>query len=89
MKIPATSAAAIGRIARRVRRAQGISQQDLADIVQTSHVTLRHLEQGRGTVQWGLVLAVLDELGIELTLDVPDALAEQIDSAPPDRRGRT
>lgn len=74
MRIPITSAADIGREVRRVRKLQGLRQQDLAAIIEASHVFLRDVEQGKPTVQLGRVLRVLNELGIGLILDVPEQL---------------
>lgn len=72
MLIPATSAAIIGATVRRQRKLQGIRQEDLAALIEASHVFLRDVEHGKPTVQLGRVLRLLDELGIRLYLDVPD-----------------
>lgn len=67
------SADDLGRVIRRQRKLQALRQQDLADQIGASHVFLRQVEQGKPTVQLGRVLRLLEELGIELHVDVPDA----------------
>ncbi len=71
--IPIQDSKDIGALARRLRRQQGIRQDDMAAIIGASHVFLRDVEQGKGTVQLGKVLRLLDELGVRLHLEVPDA----------------
>jgi len=41
-------------------------------MVDSSHVFLRDVECGKPTVQLGRVLRLLQELGIRITLDIPD-----------------
>lgn len=66
----------IGEIIRRVRRNQGIRQDDLAAYIDSSHVFMRDAERGKPSVQLGRVLRALDELGIKVMLQVPDAVME-------------
>lgn len=66
----------IGEIIRRVRRNQGIRQDDLAAYIDSSHVFMRDAEHGKPSVQLGRVLRALDELGIKVTLQVPDAFMQ-------------
>ena len=66
----------IGEIIRRVRRNQGIRQDDLAAYIDSSHVFMRDAERGKPSVQLGRVLRALDELGIKMTLQVPDAFMQ-------------
>ena len=72
MQIPVSSAADIGEVIRTERKRQRLRQDDLAGMVQSSHVFLRDVESGKATVQLGRVLRVLEELGIGVTLDIPD-----------------
>jgi transcriptional regulator with XRE-family HTH domain len=72
MQIPISTAADIGGVIRAERKRQRLRQDDLAGMVQSSHVFLRDVESGKSTVQLGRVLRVLEELGIGITLDVPD-----------------
>lgn len=73
IELPVKNAEDIGKIIRRVRRNQGIRQDDLADYIHSSHVFLRDVEKGKPSVRIGRVLHALDELGIKVTLHVPDA----------------
>ena len=61
----------LGRAIQAQRKAQGLRQQDLADLIGASHVFVRHVEQGRPTVQLGRVLQLLEQLGIEIHADLP------------------
>lgn len=65
------SPAELGKAVRQVRKRQGITQSDLALIVGKSHVLLRDIESGKGTVSLASVLQVLQELGIHLSMDLP------------------
>lgn len=65
-------AADIGTLARQLRKRQGIRQDDMAAIIDASHVFLRDVELGKGTVQLGKVLRLLDELGVRVHLEVPE-----------------
>lgn len=65
-------AAEIGALARKLRKRQGIRQDDMAAIIEASHVFLRDVELGKGTVQLGKVLRLLDELGVRVHLEIPE-----------------
>ena len=59
----------LGQRIRALRREQGISQQQLAEHLQISRVTLNSLETGRaGDVGVRKVIKVLDYLGYELAI---------------------
>lgn len=74
----------LGPVIRRVRKAQGLRQDDLAAMIGASHVFLGDVERGKETVQWGRLFAVLRELGIAVTLDLPDEPARPaVDPAGP------
>lgn len=70
--IPIHNAADIGTLARQLRKRQGIRQDDMAAIIEASHVFLRDVELGKGTVRLGKVLRLLDELGVRVHLEVPE-----------------
>lgn len=72
MRVSVTDISTIGEMLRKVRREQGIRQDDMAAIIGASHVFLRDVERGKPTVQLGKVLRLCDELGIRLVLDIPD-----------------
>ena len=48
-------------------------------MVPASHVFVIDAERGKPTIQFGKLLALLRELGIELTADAPDGVAERSD----------
>ncbi|WP_437882085.1 helix-turn-helix domain-containing protein [Pseudomonas sp. LRF_L74] len=70
--LPLQDPAQLGQLVRTLRRSQGIRQDDLASMVGVSHVFLRDVESGKGTVQLGKVLALLQELGVRLHAEVPE-----------------
>jgi len=63
----------LGRLIRDQRKRQGLRQTDLAAIIGAIHVFVGDVEKGKPSVQLGRVLRLLDELGLELRLSVPDA----------------
>ncbi len=63
----------LGRLIRDQRKRQGLRQTDLAAIIGASHVFVGDVEKGKPSVQLGRMLRLLDELGLELRLSVPDA----------------
>ncbi|OLS59215.1 helix-turn-helix domain-containing protein [Pseudomonas putida] len=62
----------LGIAVRQVRKQQAIIQTDLAHILGKSHVLLRDIETGKGTVAIASVLQVLNELGIRLYAELPE-----------------
>lgn len=72
MQTTITSTKALGELIRHQRKRQGLRQADLAAMVGASHVFLGDVEKGKPTVQWGRVLQLLDELGLRLSVEVPD-----------------
>lgn len=72
MHMTITSTKALGEVIRQERKRQGLRQADLAAMVGASHVFLGDVEKGKPTVQWGRVLQLLDELGLRLSVEVPD-----------------
>lgn len=71
MQVPIHSISDLGMAIRAVRKEQGLRLDDTAGSAGVGHVFLRDVERGKETVQLGLVLKVLDELGIGLSIDVP------------------
>ncbi|WP_151669496.1 helix-turn-helix domain-containing protein [Nitrincola schmidtii] len=62
----------IGELLREVRKAQQVRQDDLGAMVGCSHKFIVDVEKGKETIQAGLLLKVLDELGIKVILDLPE-----------------
>ena len=63
----------IGRVIRETRKAQGLTQSDLAMIANTAQRFISELERGKPTCQLGKTLDVLAALGIRIDLRGPDA----------------
>lgn len=59
----------IGALVRQCRRQLGLSQIQLAHKLGVSQSYLSHLEKGKKTLQLGLVLRVLNELGVVLSVE--------------------
>ena len=67
----------LGLAIRATRRTQKVRLDDVSGSAGVGHVFTREVEHGKETVQLGRVLRLLEELGIELMVDVPDeAMAE-------------
>jgi transcriptional regulator with XRE-family HTH domain len=74
MKIPIDSAAAIGKVVRASRKAQKIRQDDAAGSIGVSENFLGKIERGSESVQWGKLFQVLEGLGIQVMVDVPESV---------------
>lgn len=61
----------IGRLIRDTRRALHMRQDELASVAGLSIRALSSIENGKNTTQIGLVLNVLNALGISITLSPP------------------
>jgi len=60
----------IGSTVRSRRKALGLTQTDLADLAGCSERFVRFVEAGKATVRVDKLLAVLDALGLELSVGV-------------------
>ena len=56
----------LGRVVREARKAQKLSQEDLAGMAGTGRRFIVDLEKGKETVQFGKVLRVLATLGVSV-----------------------
>ncbi len=96
MKLHIESVEEIGTLVRLTRKAQGLRQDDLGAMAGCSHKYVVDVEKGKTTVQAGLLLMLLEELGIEVTVDLPsdvsdilkNKLLSQDPSIPNDRRAK-
>ena len=61
----------IGQTIRQTRQALGMRQDELASIAGLSTRSLSIIENGKTTAHIGLVLGVLNTLGIKMTLSPP------------------
>jgi len=78
MKLNIASMEEIGELARFTRKAQGLRQDDLGAMAGCSHKFVVDVEKGKPTIQAGLLLQLLEELGIEITLDLPGDVSERL-----------
>lgn len=76
MKISIDSVDALGDAVWAVRKARRLRQDDTAGAAGVSHVFVRDVERGKPTVQFGRVLQLLSELGIELCVDLPEGTGQ-------------
>lgn len=73
MKITVESVADLGLALRAARKGAGVRLDDLAGIAGVSKQFVSDVEYGKQTVQLGLVLKLLAEMGLHLTVDLPPA----------------
>ena len=73
MQIPLTSVQAAGVAIRTLRKRAGIRIDDFALTAGVSKQFMTDLENGKSSVQMGMVLGLLQRLGIRVSLDLPDA----------------
>lgn len=85
MKIPIDNPAFLGKIVRASRKAQKIRQDDAAGSIGVSENFLGKIERGSESVQWGKLFQVLEGLGIQVVVDVPDRVAAYLDIQANDR----
>lgn len=78
MKVEVKNVAAIGRIAKAVRKSQHIRQDDLGSMIDCSHKFIGDVEKGKPSVECERVIRLLNELGIELHLDLPDDIPKEL-----------
>lgn len=72
MQIPLTSVQSAGVAIRAVRKRAGIRIDDFAITAGVSKQFMTDLENGKPTVQMGMVLGLLQRLGLHVHLDLPD-----------------
>lgn len=78
MQIPIHSVADLGQALRAVRRSSKVRLDDMAATVGVSKQFASDLELGKETVRMGLVFKVLAEMGLKLSVDIPDASSTQL-----------
>lgn len=96
MKIKITKPQDLGLLIRATRKHQRLRLDDVAGSAGLGPVFVREVERGKETVQFGRLIRLLHELGIELSADVADDVlanyqklqAEGVKPLPPKRRFR-
>ena len=81
MKLPIDTHDALGPIVRAAHKAQKIRQDDAAGSIGVSENFLGKIERGSDAVQWGKLFQVLEGLGIQVMVDVPDSVAPYLKSS--------
>lgn len=64
----------LGLVIRAVRKSAGIRLDDLASTVKVSKQFTSDVERGKPTVQMGRVMRLLEELGVPLSVDIPESV---------------
>ena len=80
MKLPLSTVADAGAAIRALRKHARIRIDDFALTAQVSKQFMTDLENGKPTVQMGRVLALLQQLGVQVTLELPDAAAPALEA---------
>lgn len=73
MKFSLTTVEDAGIVIRALRKQSGIRIDDFALTAKVSKQYMSDLEGGRPTVQMGRVLAMLQSMGVRLSMELPDA----------------
>jgi len=81
MKIEIESTKQLGSILKSVRKSQSIRQDDMADMIGSSHVYVMEVEKGSEGANIGGIFKLMDEMGIKLIMDVPAESADTIAKA--------
>jgi transcriptional regulator with XRE-family HTH domain len=78
MQIIIRSVGDLGLVVRSVRRSSKVRLDDLASTAGVSKQFVSDVEHGKPTVQLGLVLKALAELGVPLKLDIPQDAEKEL-----------
>jgi transcriptional regulator with XRE-family HTH domain len=79
----------LGLLIRAVRKSTNVRQDDLSAVAGVSRQFAIDVERGKPTAQFGRVLLLLKELGITLTVDIPDEAAETLEKLRTNRSTET
>ena len=78
MQIPIHSVQDLGLALRAVRRSQKVRLEDMAALTGVSKQFASDVELGKETVRLGLVLKVLAEMGLRVSVDIPEQSAPEL-----------
>jgi transcriptional regulator with XRE-family HTH domain len=78
MKIPINSVAHLGLALRAVRRTSKLRLDDMAATAGVSKQFASDVELGKETVRMGLVFKLLDEMGLKLSVDIPEQAGPEL-----------
>lgn len=79
MQLPINSVADIGLALRAVRRSSKLRLDDMAATSGVSKQFASDVELGKETVRMGLVFKLLDEMGLKLSVDIPDQVGPELE----------
>jgi len=79
MKHSIHTATDLGQALRAVRKSAKVRIDDLAHTVGMSKQTATNVEQGKPTVALGKVIQLLSEMGLALSIDIPDSALPELD----------
>ncbi|MEO9330994.1 helix-turn-helix domain-containing protein [Ectopseudomonas guguanensis] len=86
MKFNIESPGDLGEIIRASRKAMGMRQDDAAGSIGVSENFLGKVERGGETVQWGKLFQVIQELGLTVSVEVPEPYAQDTQTTLAKRR---
>jgi transcriptional regulator with XRE-family HTH domain len=78
MKIPINSVAHLGLALRAVRRTSKLRLDDMAATAGVSKQFASDVELGKETVRMGLVFKLLGEMGLKLSVDIPEQAGPEL-----------
>lgn len=73
MKIQINTMAELGEVIRATRKANKIRLDDIAGMAGVGPVFVGDVEYGKETAQIGRVIQLMSELGLKITVDVPES----------------
>lgn len=76
MKIHITKPTMIGPAVRATRKSLALRQDDAAGTIGVSENFLSKVERGGDAVQWSKLFQVMQQLGIKVTIDIPDSASD-------------
>lgn len=79
MRYTIEQASDIGGVIRAARKVQQLRQDDAAGSVGVSESFMVKAERGADTIQWGKVFQILQGLGVQVVVDIPDASNELLE----------
>ncbi|MBN3823181.1 helix-turn-helix domain-containing protein [Burkholderia sp. Ac-20384] len=79
MRYTIEQASDIGGVIRAARKGQQLRQDDAAGSVGVSESFMVKAERGADTIQWGKVFQILQGLGVQVVVDIPDASDELLE----------
>lgn len=78
----------LGLVIRAVRKDAGVRQDDLAGVVGVSRQFAIDAERGKPTIQLAKVLRLLEELGVELSVELGEGAVRELERIAAKRQAR-